>query len=117
MIDSKSRAAVKICISSIFALVVVGCSSSNENIHSVSYYRQHDQERAAKLELCKNNPGQDTLNSNCQNATKADGLEAASNSGTIQMNESELKSDSNENNEKSQSGGGTIQMNNSDLNS
>jgi hypothetical protein len=49
---------------------VAGCDG--ETTRDVTWYRGHEPERAAKLALCKNNPGELDGSPNCQNAMAAE---------------------------------------------
>lgn len=55
-------------VSFILALSFVGYS---EEVKTVNYYKQHISERKAKIEECKNNPGELKGTPNCINAIAA----------------------------------------------
>ena len=48
------------------------CTAVEEPIHDVSWYKDHQAERAAKLQECRANPGALAQTANCRNADAAD---------------------------------------------
>lgn len=52
--------------------LVLLSSCNTEPTHDVQYYLDHPQERKAKLEECKNNPGELMNTPNCKNADQAE---------------------------------------------
>ena len=50
-------------------LWLAGCAA--EETMTVSYYKEHSDERIAKLNECKENPGEEKLVPNCANAKRA----------------------------------------------
>jgi PBP1b-binding outer membrane lipoprotein LpoB len=52
----------------IFILFLAGCG---EEVKTVQWYKEHEVERKAQLEKCKNNPGQLEKTPNCINARAA----------------------------------------------
>jgi hypothetical protein len=46
-------------------------TACSEKVYDVEYYLQHVEERKAKIEQCKNNPGEMANNPNCKNAAAA----------------------------------------------
>lgn len=51
-------------------LAVGGCKKSEE-VKTVSWYEEHNEERLAVLDKCKNNPGELAETPNCLNASVA----------------------------------------------
>lgn len=66
----------RILIIAIFALMSSGCGEDipKEETMSVEWYEANNAERAAKLQECKNNPGELRLTPNCVNAKSAQRL-------------------------------------------
>ncbi|EMM4514117.1 EexN family lipoprotein [Salmonella enterica] len=56
----------RLCAVLMLTGALVGCD--NEPSRDVKYYTEHPDERAAKLEECKNNPGEAKYSPNCDNA-------------------------------------------------
>ena len=54
------------------AATLAACSASEPD-HDVAYYRGHASERAAKLAVCRADPGRLQRTGNCVNAVAADG--------------------------------------------
>lgn len=60
----------KIFIILALTLFAFGCKKTEE-VQTVDWYEQHNQEREAMLEKCNNNPGELMATPNCINASKA----------------------------------------------
>lgn len=63
----------KVILSAVLAAMVLnftGCGEQEE-VKTVDYYKEHEAERKAKIEECKNNPGELRGTPNCINATTA----------------------------------------------
>ena len=54
------------------ALAALAACSPREPAHDVAYYRDHADERAAKLAACRNDQGKLAATGNCINALAAD---------------------------------------------
>lgn len=57
-------------LSAVILLTLGGCNS--EPTRDVQYYLDHSEEMKAKIEQCKNNPGELMKTPNCQNAIQAE---------------------------------------------
>lgn len=55
----------------ILAALITGCGKS-EPVQTVDWYKEHQAERKAMLEKCRNNPGELRGDKNCINAQKAE---------------------------------------------
>lgn len=56
---------------SLVALLLAGCWDKEE-AHSVSWYSEHNAERAEKIKACEENPGKLEDSVNCKNAKSAE---------------------------------------------
>ncbi|OIS90313.1 EexN family lipoprotein [Brucella cytisi] len=59
----------KFCMLLLLPAFLAGCNGEKTN--SVEYYTEHKDERAAKLEECRNNPGELKHTPNCVNAAES----------------------------------------------
>ncbi len=63
--------------------ILAGCSES-EPVQTVDWYKEHNAERLAMLEKCRNNPGEKQLTPNCMNAKQADNEASNARRGYVQ---------------------------------
>lgn len=65
---------IKIIATALFLALLSGCGEDDkqaELTRTVDWYKEYKAERSAKLEECKNNPGELSATPNCINAQKA----------------------------------------------
>lgn len=58
-------------MSAVLAALVLSFTGYSEEVKTVNYYKQHTAERKAKIDECKNNPGELRGTPNCINAIAA----------------------------------------------
>lgn len=58
----------KVILSAVLAAMVLSFTGCDDGVKTVDYYKEHDAERKAKIEECRNNPGGMKDDPNCQNA-------------------------------------------------
>lgn len=67
---------VRICLGIVVTVgAAVSCAPVPDRVNTVSYYREHADERQAALKLCADDPGSLGRQSNCINAQEAERLE------------------------------------------
>lgn len=59
-------------MSAVLAVMVLSFAGYSEEVKKVNYYKQHSTERKAKIDECKNNPGELRGTPNCVNALTAE---------------------------------------------
>lgn len=62
----------KLVMSAVLATMVLSFTGYSEEVKAVNYYKQHTKERKAKIDECKNNPGELRGTPNCVNALTAE---------------------------------------------
>ncbi len=60
------------CAITLFAMVIVTACTPDTSKYTVAYYKEHKDERKAKLEQCNNDPGRLRNDPLCVNAHEAD---------------------------------------------
>ncbi len=61
----------KVILSAVLAAMVLSFTGCGEDVKTVEYYKEHPDERDAKISECLNNPGQANDDANCANAGSA----------------------------------------------
>lgn len=61
----------KLVMSIVLAAMTLSFVGYSEEVKTVEYYKEHANERKAKIEECKNNPGELRGTPNCTNAIAA----------------------------------------------
>ena len=59
----------------LFALALCACSKAPEPVQTVSYYREHADQRLQRVSQCAEDPGRRRADPDCVNATRAAALE------------------------------------------